>query len=143
MTEPQRSGWCNSGLCRTTVAPHLRCDGVAIFRDATPINDGKLRNHGDHGGFTAEPRRSWRCHCGLCHTSTAVVPRLRCDGGITGTQSFIFCCQNVSTCYHLLIMSSRKWINVDLCKTSGAYQGDFYSLTRKPIFRQNALHMSI
>ena len=29
-----------------------------------------------------EPRRSWRCHCGLCRTRTAVAPRLRCDGGI-------------------------------------------------------------
>ena len=32
-------------------------------------------------GTTAEPRRSWRCHCGLCRTSTAVASRLRCDGG--------------------------------------------------------------
>ena len=30
----------------------------------------------------AEPRRSWRCHWGLCGTKTAVAPRLRCDGGI-------------------------------------------------------------
>ena len=28
----------------------------------------------------AEPRRYWRCHCGLCRTSTAVAPRPRCDG---------------------------------------------------------------
>ena len=53
---------------------------MTILRDATAINDGttaimavSLRNHGDNGG---------RCHCGLCCTSTAVVPRLRCDGGI-------------------------------------------------------------
>ena len=43
------------------------------FRGATAINDGT----------TAETRRSWRCHCGLCRTSTAVAPRLRCDEGIS------------------------------------------------------------
>ena len=32
-------------------------------------------------GTTAEPWRSWRCHCVLCRTRTAVAPRLRCDGG--------------------------------------------------------------
>ena len=83
--------------CRTStaVAPRLRCDGTStaearrnmlkvatvlprrsavltVFRGATTINDGT----------TAEPRRSWRCHCGLCRTSTVVAPRLRCDGGI-------------------------------------------------------------
>ena len=88
--EPRRS-------CRTStaVAPRLRCDGTStaearrnmlkvaavlprrsavltVFRGATTINDG----------ITAEPRRSWRCHCGLCRTSTVVAPRLRCDGGI-------------------------------------------------------------
>ena len=91
--EPRRS-------CRTStaVAPRLRCDGTStaearrnmlkvaavlprrsavltVFRGATTINDGT----------TAEPRRSWRCHCGLCRTSTVVAPRLRCDGGITST----------------------------------------------------------
>ena len=79
--------------CRTSTAgaPRLRCDGnstaetrrnmfkvaavlprrsavLTVFRGATTINDGT----------TAEPRRSWRCHCGLCRTSTAVAPRLRC-----------------------------------------------------------------
>ena len=88
--EPRRS-------CRTStaVAPRLRCDGTStaearrnmfkvaavlprrsavltVFRGATTNNDGT----------TAEPRRSWRCHCGVCRTSTAVAPRLRCDGGI-------------------------------------------------------------
>ena len=88
---------CQCGLCRTStaVAPRLRCDGTStakarrnmlkvtavpprrsavltVFRGATRINDGT----------TVEPRRSWRCHCGLCRTSTAVAPRLRCDGGI-------------------------------------------------------------
>ena len=41
-----------------------------VFRGATAISEGT----------TAEPRRSWRCHCGLCRTSTAMAPRLRCDG---------------------------------------------------------------
>ena len=40
------------------------------FRGATATTDGT----------TSEQRRSWRCHCGLCRTSTAVAPRLRCDG---------------------------------------------------------------
>ena len=95
--EPRRSWRCHCGLCctSTAVAPRLRCDGTStaevqrnmfkvaavpprrsavltVFRGATTINDGT----------TAEPRRSWRCHCGLCRTSTAVAPRLRCDGGI-------------------------------------------------------------
>ena len=95
--EPRRSCRCQCGLCRTStaVAPRPRCDGTStaearrnmlklaavpprrsavltVFRGATTINDGT----------TVEPRRSWRCHCGLCRTSTAVAPRLRCDGGI-------------------------------------------------------------
>ena len=95
--EPRRSWRCQCSLCRTStaVAPRLRCDRTStaearpnmlkvaavpprrsavltVFRGATTINDGT----------TVEPRRSWRCHCGLCRTSTAVTPRLRCDGGI-------------------------------------------------------------
>ena len=35
-----------------------------------------------------ESRRSWRCHCGLCRTSTAVAPGLRCDGGIRSTLQY-------------------------------------------------------
>ena len=46
---------------------------LTVFDGATAINDGT----------TAEPRRSWRCHCCLCRTSTAVAPRLRSDGGST------------------------------------------------------------
>ena len=46
---------------------------MTILRGATASNDGT----------TAESRRSWRCHGGLCRTSTAVASRLRCDGGIT------------------------------------------------------------
>ena len=97
--EPRRSWRCQCGLCRTStaVAPRLRCDGTStaearrnmlkvaavpprrsavltVFRGASTINDGT----------TVEPRRSWRCHCGVCRTSTAVASRLRCDGGITG-----------------------------------------------------------
>ena len=96
--EPRRSWRCYCGLCRpsTALAPRLRSDMCSIvearrnmlkvsavpprrsailtvFRGATAINDGT----------TAELRRSWRCHCGLCRTSTAVAPDLRCDGGIT------------------------------------------------------------
>ena len=93
--EPRRSRRCHCYLYRTStaVAPRLRCDVgstvdarqnmlkvsavpprrsavLTVFRGAPAINDGT----------TAEPRRSWRCHCGLCRTSTAVAPRLRCDG---------------------------------------------------------------
>ena len=50
---------------------------LTVFRGATTINDGTI----------AELRRSWRRHCGLCRTSTAVVPRLRCDGGIMDTHA--------------------------------------------------------
>ena len=96
---PRRSWRCHCDLCRTStaVAPRLRCDGgstadarrnmlkvsavpprrsavLTVFGGATAINDGT----------TAEPRRSWRCHCGLCRTSTALAPRLRCVGGING-----------------------------------------------------------
>ena len=103
--EPRRSWRCQCGLCRTStaVAPRPRRDGTStaearrnmlkvaavpprrsavltVFRGATTINDGA----------TVEPRRSWRCHCGLCRTSTAVAPRLRCDGGITGVKSTYF-----------------------------------------------------
>ena len=76
------------------MAPRLRCDGgsiaearpnmlnvsavpprrsavLTVFGGATAINDGT----------TAELRRSWRCHCGLCRTNTAVAPLIRCDGG--------------------------------------------------------------
>ena len=95
--EPRRSWRCHCGLCRTStaVAPRLRCDRTStaearrnmfkvsampprrsavltVFSGATTINDGT----------TAEPRRSWRCYSSLCRTSTAVAPRLRCDGGM-------------------------------------------------------------
>ena len=98
--EPRRSWRCHCRLCRTStaVAPRLLCDGgstaearrnmlkvsavpprrsavLTVFGGATAINDGT----------TAELRRSWRCHCGLCRTSTAVAPRIRCDGGILPT----------------------------------------------------------
>ena len=101
--EPRRLWRCQCGLCRTStaVALRLRCDRTStaelrwnmlkvaavpprrsavltVFRGATTINDGT----------TVEPRRSWRCHCGLCRTSTAVAPRLRCDGGISQRHHF-------------------------------------------------------
>ena len=59
-------------MFKVSAVPPRRSAVLTVFRDATAINDGT----------TAEPRRSWRCHCGLCRTSTTVAPRLRCDGGI-------------------------------------------------------------
>ena len=100
--QPRRSWRCHCRLCRTstTMSPRFRGDGstaearrnmlkvsavpprrsaaLTVFRGATAINDGT----------TAEPRRSWRCHCGVCRTSTAVAPGLRCDGGRTGLRQF-------------------------------------------------------
>ena len=85
MTEPLRNHGDHGGATAVYAvqAPQWhRASGVTgvegprffftIFSDDTAINDGT----------TAEPRRSWRCHGGLCRTSTAVVPCLRCDGGI-------------------------------------------------------------
>ena len=45
---------------------------LTICRGFTAINDETI----------AEPQRSWRWHCSLCRTCTAVAPRLRCEGGI-------------------------------------------------------------
>ena len=60
-------------MFKVSAVPPRRSAVLTGFRGATTINDGT----------TVEPRRSWRCHCGVCRTSTAVAPRLRCDGVIT------------------------------------------------------------
>ena len=57
-------------MLKVSAVPPRRSAVLSVIGGATAINDG----------ITAEPRRSWRCHCGLCRTSTAVAPRLRCDG---------------------------------------------------------------
>ena len=57
-------------MFKVSAVPPRRSAVLRVFGGATATNDGT----------TAEPRRSWRCHCGLCRTSTAVAPRLRCDG---------------------------------------------------------------
>ena len=59
------------GTAEVSAVPPRRSAVLTVFRGVTAINDGN----------TAELRRSWRCHCGLCRTSTAVAPHLRCDGG--------------------------------------------------------------
>ena len=59
-------------MLNVSAVPPRRSAVLTVFGGATAINDGT----------TAELRRSWRCHCGLCRTSTAVAPRIRCDGGI-------------------------------------------------------------
>ena len=58
-------------LVPDSAVPRRRSAVLTVFRGTTAITDGT----------TTEPRRSWRCHCGLCRTSTAMAPRLRCDGG--------------------------------------------------------------
>ena len=60
-------------MLKVSAVPPRRSAVLTVSGGATAIN----------GGITAEPLRSWRCHCGLCRTSTAMAPRLRCDGGIT------------------------------------------------------------
>ena len=60
-------------MLKVSAVPPRRSAVLTVVGGATAINDGT----------TAEPRRSWGCHCGLCRTSTAVAPRIRCDGGIT------------------------------------------------------------
>ena len=60
-------------MLKVAAVPPRRSAVLTVFRGATTINDGT----------TVESRRSWRCPCGLCRTSTAVAPRLRCDGGIS------------------------------------------------------------
>ena len=59
-------------MFKVSAVPPRRSAMLTVFRGATAINDGT----------TAEPLRPWRCNYGLCRTSTAVAPRLRCDGGI-------------------------------------------------------------
>ena len=100
MTEPLRNHGDHGGATAVYAvqAQRLRCDGTSnaearrnmfkvaavpprrsavltVFRGSRTINDGT----------TAETRRSWRCHCGLCRTITAVAPRLECDGVITSS----------------------------------------------------------
>ena len=65
-------------MLKVSAVPPRRYAVLTVFGGATAINDG----------ITAEPRRSRRCHWGLCRTSTAVAPRLRCDGGSTAEAGF-------------------------------------------------------
>ena len=58
-------------MFKVSAVPQQRTAMLTVFRGATAITDRT----------TAEPQRLWRCHCGSCRTSTAVAPRLRCDGG--------------------------------------------------------------
>ena len=58
-------------MFKVSAVPPRRSAMLTVFRGATAINDGT----------TAEPLRPWRCNFGLCRTSTAEAPRLRCDGG--------------------------------------------------------------
>ena len=84
MAVPRRPWWCRGNptadwpnprgtaevlnMLKVSAVPPRRSAVLTVFRGATAINDGT----------TAEARRSWRCHCGVCRTRTAVAPRLRC-----------------------------------------------------------------
>ena len=57
-------------MFKVAAVPPRRFAILTVFRGNTAINDGT----------SAEPRRSWRYHCGLCRAHTAVAPRPRCDG---------------------------------------------------------------
>ena len=96
---------CKVSAPRTAKARHL-----TFFRGATAINTGT----------TTEPRRSWRCHCGLCRTTTAVAPRLRCDGGRRSVVLTIF---RGATAINdgTTAVPRRSWrCHCGLCRTSTA-----------------------
>ena len=59
-------------MFKVSAVPPRRSAVLTVFRGATAINDGT----------TAEPRRSWRCECGLGRTRTAVTQRLLCVEGV-------------------------------------------------------------
>ena len=68
---PTRGGTAEIlNMFKVSAVPPRRSAVLTVFGCATAINDRTI----------AEPRQSWRCHCGLCRTSTAVAPCLRCDG---------------------------------------------------------------
>ena len=71
-------------MFKVSAVPPRRSAMLTVFRGTTAINDVT----------SAEPRRSWRYHCGLCRTSTAVAPRSRCDGDIGGPN--VRCLDNLS-----------------------------------------------
>ena len=71
---PNRGGTSEVlNMLKVSAVPPRRFAVLTVFGGATAINDAT----------TAETRRSWRYHCDLYRTSTAVAPRLRCDGGST------------------------------------------------------------
>ena len=90
MAVPRRSWGCRGDPTADWPNPRCQCgsfEHVKSFRRATANVRACLTVFGVataiNNGTTAEPRRAWRCHCGLCRTSTAVAQHLRCDGGIS------------------------------------------------------------
>ena len=63
-------------IFKVSAVPPRRSAVLTVFGGATAINDGTTAE-------PRQPRRSWRCHCGLCRTSTAMAPRFLCDRGST------------------------------------------------------------
>ena len=68
---PTRDGTAEVfNMLKVSAVSPRRSAVLTVFGGATAINDGT----------TAELRRSWRCHCGLRRTSTAVARAF----GVTG-----------------------------------------------------------
>ena len=57
-------------MLKVSAVPPRRSAVLTVFGGATAINHAT----------TAEPRRSWRCHCDLCRRSTAVAPQWHRSG---------------------------------------------------------------
>ena len=84
-------------MLKVSAVPPRRSAVLTVFGGATTINDET----------TAELRRSWRWHCGSCRTSTAVAPRIRCDGGIITVQTNVFPTELIFTRQLLVFVVSR------------------------------------
>ena len=97
-------------MFKVAAVPPRRFAMLTVFRGTTAINDGT----------SAEPRRSWRYHCGLCRTNTAVAPRPRCDGDIMSAVLTI--CRGFTAINDETTVEPRRswrW-HCGLCRTSTA-----------------------
>ena len=94
-------------MFKVSAVPPRSSAVLIVFRGATAINDGT----------TAEPKRSWRCHCGLlCRTSTAVAPRLRCDGVL---MLLVLCKSNLNTLAVIRVVCLETRRPIERAKCTG------------------------